>query len=366
VTGGDHVGAELPMIELDLHPNEASGLLAVEQPELLGVHGWDLGFWVALDEGVVHECVAVIGHRAGQDTDEGWEIERLHATPVGDAGTTEDAEALARHDGWVYVFGSQFGSKRGPLQRKRCFVARFREAAVEHCTDGDATRMQVARPSFLLHRLVNDALAAGGPELVPLGPRTREAFIAGTIALGRSKGKRWAGKVREGDVPLNVEGAAFRPDGSLLLGLRFPAGADGRPLLVDVDGVQRLFEPGAEPPTVRGFCVVDAVGRGGTMAGVRDLTVDGDELHLVTGNIDAREKGSILLEDYPGGRDTVATHWRCPLPAAPSGRVEATRVREFPSLPRIEGIATTPAGQVFYVSDEDEGVHVRHTHVLAG
>jgi hypothetical protein len=358
---------ELALIELDLAPNEASGLLAVTSPPLLEAHGWDFGFWVVLDEGVVHDCVALIGHRAGEDIQTGWEIDRLHAGPVGSTKTTEDAEALARHDGWVYVFGSHFGSKAGPLEARRSFVARFREADVRRVRGPRPSTMEVARPSFLLHRLVNDALREHGQPTVPLGPRSRAAFIEATIARGAQGGKGWAGRVRPDDLPLNVEGAAFRPDGSLLLGLRFPVAADGRPLLVDLDGAQRLFQPGGEPPLVRGFWAVDAIGRSGTMAGVRDMTLVGEELHLVTGNIDARDKNSVLLEDYPGGRDTMATHWSASLPPGRrGGRAGASAVREFPSLPRIEGIAAGPDGHFFYVSDEDEGVHIRHTVLVAG
>jgi hypothetical protein len=33
-------------------------------------------------------------------------------------------------------------------------------------------------------------------------------------------------------------------------------------------------------------------------------------------------------------------------------------VREFPTLPRVEGIAITGDGGFFYVTDEDEGVHL--------
>jgi hypothetical protein len=169
------------------------------------------------------------------------------------------------------------------------------------------------------------------------------------------------------DVPINVEGAAFRPDGSLLLGLRYPVAASGRPLLVDLDGIERLFAPGDDLPEVRGFWSLDAVGRNGTMAGVRDLDLAGGELHVVTGNIDARDKGSVLLEDHPGGRDTVATHWRCPLPVGQrSGELPAQLVREFPELPRIEGVAVDDDGACYYVSDEDEHVLVRHTRLLVG
>ena len=189
---------------------------------------------------------------------------RLHAIVEGDRVKTEDAEAVARHDGWVYVFGSQFGKKDGPLQPKRSFVARFREAEVRHVLEPPAAPLAVARPPFLLHRLVNDAL------------------------------------------------------------------------------------------------------RDGAMAGVRDLTLHGRELHVVTGNIDAREKGSVLLQNYPEGAHTMATHWRSQLPGGRrSGHLTTERVREFPDLSAIEGIAVDDHDRIFYVSDEDEGVVVKHTHLIA-
>jgi hypothetical protein len=40
-------------------------------------------------------------------------------------------------------------------------------------------------------------------------------------------------------------------------------------------------------------------------------------------------------------------------------------VREFPDLPRVEGIAITDGGRFYYVTDEDEGVHLRLTRLLA-
>jgi hypothetical protein len=119
---------------------------------------------------------------------------------------------------------------------------------------------------------------------------------------------------------------------------------------------------------VEGFWVVDAVGRNGEMARVRDLALAGDdELHLVTGNVDSHDKQSVLLPDYPGGRNSVATHFRCTLPLREhSGSLKAEFVREFPDLPRGDRIAITEDGRFFYVTDEDEGVHLRLTRLLAG
>jgi hypothetical protein len=286
---------------------------------------------------------------------------------MGDDARTEDAEAITRHDDRVYMLGSHFGSKSGPLQPKRAFVARFRESEVAHATGEPPVEVEISRRSFALHRLINDALKASGPQTILLGPKSYKAYIEDTRRRGAEKRKKWAGLVHDDDLPLNIEGAAFRDDGSLLLGLRFPVAADGRPILVELEGIERLFEPGDRLPEVVGFWVVDAIGRNGEMAGVRDLAIFGDELHLVTGNVDSKEGESALTQDYPGGRDTVATHFRCALPPArPSGSLGAEFVREFPTLPRVEGIALTDDGRFFYVTDEDEGVHLRLTRVLVG
>ena len=364
---------ELFQMELNLHPNEASGLLMIGDEELLGEHGWDLGFWACLDEGEIEDCVAAIGHRRGYPDEEGWEIERLHAEASGAAGKTEDAEAITRDEstGFVYILGSHFGGKEGPLQPKRGFVARFREADVGHITEKPAMDLDVSRRSFALHRLINDALKESDLDLIPLGKQSHKALIKETIERGKKENKKWAGLVREDDYPINLEGAAFREGGTLLLGLRFPTTAEGRPILVELEGIDRLFEADGALPEVRGFWTADAVGKGGEIVGVRDLallmTGEDEELHLVTGNVDSRDKQSVLIQDYPGGRETVATHFHCVLPKdARSGSLAAEFVREFPSLPRIEGISVTPVGRTYYVTDEDEGVHLRLTRLLVG
>jgi hypothetical protein len=262
MTGED----ELFQMELNLHPNEASGLLMIGNEELLGEHGWDLGFWACLDEGEIEES---------------------------------------------------------------------------------------------------------GPDLIPLGEQSHKVLISATIRRGKKENKKWAGLVREDDYPINIEGAAFRESGTLLLGLRFPTTAEGRPILVELEGIARLFDPDGALPEVRGFWTADAVGKGGEMAGVRDLallkTGEGEELHLVTGNVDSRDKQSVLIQDYPGGRETVATHFHCVLPEdAHSASLTPEFVREFPSLPRVEGMSVTPEGRTYYVTDEDEGVHLRLTRLLVG
>lgn len=357
---------ELVQVRLDLQPNEASGLLPVEDDAVLDAHGWDEGYWAVLDESSVADCLAVIGHRRGAEPGQGWDIERLHLEVAGEDRKAEDGEALARRDGWVYVLGSQFGSKDGPLQPKRAFVARFREADVLHVTTPPPVALQIVRTEFRLHRLLNDALHRSGLDLLDVDPGVRAAFIAATREreLGRGHPER-AERIAPDDTPVNVEGATFRADGSILLGLRFPTMRDGRPLVAQVRGIERLFTGG--DPEVDGFWVLDAVGRRGRLAGVRDLTGGerDDEVHVVTGNLDSRSGNSIIIAAHPDGADTVSTHWAVRLPDGPPGPVAAEPVREFPDLPRIEGIACRPGGRFLYVSDEDEGVEVRFTPLVA-
>ena len=67
----------------------------------------------------------------------------------------------------------------------------------------------------------------------------------------------------------------------------------------------------------------------------------------------------VVAPDLRGyGRSTLP-------PDARSGALKGEFVREFPDLPRVEGIAITEDGRFFYVTDEDEGVHLRLTRLLA-
>src|SRR5215217_9593319 len=112
--------------------------------------------------------------------------------------------------------------------------------------------LEVSRRSFALHRLINDALQESDLGLIPLGEQTHKALIEATIERGEEKQKNWAGLVREDDYPINIEGAAFRENGNLLLGLRFPTTAEGRPILVEFESIDRLFEGKDAIPEVAG------------------------------------------------------------------------------------------------------------------
>lgn len=327
--------------------NEASDLLPVRSSALLRAHGARRGFWTVLDEGPVEQCLALL-----LELDDGtWTAHHVPADAGADNGRTEDGEALAHHDGWVYVFGSHFGSKAGPLRPRRAFVARFREE--------DAARgplpVQVVRNRFRLHRVVNDALTKAPFTPLPPGDRVRSRFIGETVARGTARSKGWVDRLVADDVPLNVEAVAFTPAGTALLGLRFPVTVDGDPILVELAGVSRMFAPSPTWPEALGAYVLTGVTPPGALAGFRAVAPAADGGYAaVIGSIDALGKGSVLLEDHPAGGDVTSRHVRFQLPG--KGRhLAGELVADLAPFHHVEGLAEVD-GSNFYVTDEDHRV----------
>lgn len=348
----------LETVDLDLHPNEASDLLPIASRRILDAHGWDRGFWSVLDEGSVEDSIAVVGHRAGkEEAADSWETARPRfSVRKKNRGKTEDAEACARHDGWIYVVGSHYGAKDGPIEAKRAFVARFREDDVEAPLGERKSAMEVAMNRFRLHRAVNDALQAYGPELLGPGDAVRERFIA---AARKGAGKRTADRLLGSDAPINIEGVTFEDGGAMLLGLRYPVTAGGHPILAEASGIERLFEDKRAAPVVRRLWVLDNVGTKRRPEGIRAVHREGRDLHVIAGSLDATDKGSTLLEDHPEGGKSSCAHYRVRLPRnRDGGPVDAELVHRF-NLPNVEGLAAGPGGRFFYVTDEDDKVHMR-------
>jgi hypothetical protein len=362
-TGPRHTDHDdLRNVELPLHPNEASGMALVTDEELMDRLGWSLGFWVCLDEGPVERCVALIGHPADSRNPNEWEIRRLHGQVQYAAGSTEDCESVAVWDGWVYVFGSQFGSKEGPLERERQFVARFRESDVEPSGETIDVAMQLWEAEFALHRLINDALRTAAIDLLPLGNKTRKAFVHKARKKAIKKASPWLHQIRHDDVMVNVEGAAFLGDGTLVLGLRQPVTGDGHPLIVALDGIGEVFTEGPDALRVRTIWTVENLGRRDEHVGIRDLSAYDYTLDLLVGNAEAVGSDSVFLSEHPEGGRAVSTHCHVNLSDhADGGGVTAEFVRGFGNLKRVEGIAAAPSGEWFYVSDEDDHVQTRFT-----
>ena len=339
---------------------EASALVIVEHQEFLSRCGWDLAFWMVRDESAVEDAIVLVGRRAQPRSPRaGWEALRVRleaVNPKGEpAGGTTDGEALARKAGWVYVVGSHFGSDRRGLQAKRAFVARFRECDVDIDARASPAVMEVVKDEFRLHRLVNDALHASGvlpSRTTTLGrqlERGRKAYIETTQE--HAQGKSWAELISEHDWPINIEGATFHPDGSLILGLRFPVASGGHPVLAQIDGVERLFANGV--PAVREVVVLDDLGSEGKPIGIRDVEATDESIHVLVGNVDKE-----MFDDYT--EKPRFAHWQTEVTSL--GRDCAprmTRVREFPKeLGRVEGLTVGPSGDMFYACDDESGVRV--------
>jgi hypothetical protein len=267
---------------------------------------------------------------------------------------TEDAETLARAGSWVYVVGSQYAAKEGPLEPRRHFVARFDEALVEARGGALRARVEVARRPFLLHRLVNDALARFRVKVLGAGSAVHAEYVEPVRKKGEAKRKRWAELLHAGDAPVNVEGAAFLPGGHLLLGLRYPTTADGHPILVEVEGIDRYFERRAASPEVTAVRVVGNVGSRAAPAGVRELDALGAEIHLVTGNLDGKPDESRILAGIPGAADAPNEHWTIGLALGAAGPkvVRGERVRGFARGATVEGLALVD-DEVWYAHDDE-------------
>ena len=347
--------------DLQLAPNEASDLTPILAREVLEGQGWDLAFATVLDEAPAEDAIALLVHEAGAPMESGWHAHRVKAIADGAKGKTEDAEACTRHRGWLYLLGSQYGAKSGPLEASRSWMARVAEDDLAaSLSEGSRPEIQIVRLRFALHRAVNDALArAVDVELLPLGPRTRESYIDATIVAGAKGDKRWAGQVKSGDSPINVEAAEFRDDGRLLLGLRHPVTVDGHPILVELDDVESLFaDPDAEPGC-GAVWVLDGVGEPQRPCGFRALhAAEPDRFHAIVGNLDAQSNDSVLIQDRPEAAVAESVHVSFHLPRrAGVGRVTAEPVKGFDGLTRIEGIALA-GGRALYVVDRDGRVEM--------
>ena len=344
-------------IVLDEPASEASALLAIDNRAVLEAHGWERGFWTCSDESSIEKALGALGKGQGKDN-HGWEMVRPRRVRPEPALRAEDAEAMARFGGWVYVIGSHFGSKSGPLESRRHFVARFREDRLEGRIDEGELEVEIARGRFRLHRLINDALRESGLPLIELGEAERRCLNQ-TLKRGRKKRKTWADRLRKDDWPLDVEGAAFRESGALLLGLRYPVTRDGHPVLVEIDGVERLFRKTEASPSVRQLWVLGSVGSAREPRGVRGLEEQGPAFLAVTGSLDSTPEESLILADHPEGERAESCLHRFRLPDLPRWRsVEADRVDDLAAESKAEGIAADGRGDLWYVLD-DERIRLR-------
>lgn len=315
------------------HPNnEASALVAIHDHALLEAQGWDLAFWIASDEKPAAEALAALG----RTKDGTWSVAQLR-TKLSKSSTSkqaEDCETIARAGSWIYVIGSQFGSKKGVLQAKRHFFIRFNESQVRDMK----VEIELTRAPFVLHRLVNDAIRARRLALI----ERNDTFIEETLKAGKSK--KWGKLVDKGDHPINVEGAAFLPNGHILLGLRYPTTATGHPILIELERLDALFE-GADP-RIAAVWIIDNIGTKAAPTGIRELDARGASIHILTGDLDN--------PGVPDGAPNEHVVIRVPPARKKTVRVKAKRVRKLPEGSNAEGLAVQDDGTVWYVHDDEQ------------
>lgn len=318
-----------------------SALLRLRHP-VTEPEAWHEAYWTVIDEAPASEClgiVARIGPGAGK-----WREKPVAVRLARGRRETQDAEALARFDGWVYLIGSQYGCPGGPLEPKRSFLARFQEPVG---APSKTVRMEVVRDRFRLHRAINDALAASGISLMRITEEASRDFIRRTHTLGRRQDKVWADRILPADHPLNIEGAAFDDQGRLLLGLRFPVTASGQPIIVELEEIEGAFRSTEWRPVVRAIRVLLGAGSRRAPVGVRDLELLGEDLHVVVGGIEPE-----LVDHAPQPSARAFEHrvgrWTRGAEAASL----ATRlVRRFRLGQRVEGLAGNGTGGFAYVAE---------------
>lgn len=338
---------------------EASTLLVWDDPEALDALGWDEAFFSALDEGPIEENLVLVGHRAGAAVDAGWECRPVRAQPDLFAGQTDDSESLARYDGHVYVLGSHFGGKRGPLDPRRAFIARFPVSAARGLAKGEPLPLEIRRIAFKLHRVLNDELRAHGVALLPTGERSREVYIERTRSMGRKQGKHWAPDIHEQDFPINIEGLEFADDGSAWLGLRYPATNEGHPLIARVSGLPQLFGSLHHPLKLESLLVLRSIGSADVPAGVRALERNGAELHVLVGPAGDADRYGTIGADHPNTRRGACEHWCYGVPSRASGELRGERVRAFAPGGLAEGVTRTRSGAFVYAIDSRHHVELR-------
>jgi hypothetical protein len=139
--------------------------------------------------------------------------------------------------------------------------------------------------------------------------------------------------------------------------------ADGDPILVELTGIEGLFEPEKRTPEVTGVWVLEGAGGAVAPAGVRALRKDGGHLDVVTGSVERVKEGGVLLQEHPECEAAVSAHWRVRLPDHEGGgSVHPEHVRAFPGMKNVEGLSRDDEGRVHYVTDEDERVQL---HIAA-
>lgn len=312
-----HRMSGLERVRLKAERREASALLAVSSPSVLGDLGVDAAWWTCHDEGDVGGMVSLVCVNG-----DAWTVRAIDLAAVS-AGSSDaertDAEALARIGDTVFVFGSSFTGKSGSFDERRAFVARFSEAA---------------------------AIA---------GSASAEVLDVGTILVDRvSAALASADLLRAGgdEVVINIEGAAF-VGLDLVLGLRWPVSADGQPLLVRLTNAVAVFSDPSWSSTMLGELdtapvVVDVGASVKRPAGVRGMALVDETIHLLTGQTE-RELAAKKVKAAPALHVSVDG-------SLARRRASSVEIQSFEGFRKVEGLAPMAEGRWLYALDDEDAI----------
>ena len=325
--------------------------------------GWrrfDQTFVTVLDEGVIEESVAVLGHR-GDDLFQGWEAvgcrwRHRHA------GRTEDAEACDFHGDHLYVSARTSAPRTG--RWRPAGVGRAGpEADLPAAVAGKRPPIEIARNRFGLHRAVNDRLRESG-----LGPaRTRAAGARAAHPAHDRSGARRSGRRGPAGCARTISRSTSRAcasssDGTLLLGLRYPVTAEGEPMLVELLDLEAFFaDPDSCRRPRRGLDPRRArAARRTRSASARCTGPPTTGSTPSSASLDALGKDSGLVADHPAAARRTASTGRCGARAtAAAASSNGVKIHSFPGERSVEGLAKMPSGPFLYVIDRDHNVHLR-------
>ncbi len=312
----------LERVRLKAARREASALLAVSSPSVLGELGVDAAWWTCHDEGDVGAMVSLVCMKADAWTVRAIDLDAVSAGSS-DAGSSDaertDAEALARIGDTVFVFGSSFTGKSGSFDERRAFVARFSEAAA---IEGSASA-EVLDVGTVLVDQVSAALASAD--------------------LLRADGD---------EVVINIEGAAF-VGLDLVLGLRWPVSADGQPMLVRLTNAVAVFSNPSWSSTMLGELdavpvVVDVAATAKRPAGVRGMAVVDGTIHLITGQTE-RELAAKKVKAAPALHVSVDG-------SLARKRTDSVEIQSFEGFRKVEGLAPMTGGRWLYALDDEDAI----------
>lgn len=327
--------------------HEGSSLLRVENAPLLQAKGWKRAFWVVFDEIKDGSPVGLLGQRID---DGSWQLQEVPLTQPDPK--IDDAEALARKDGFIYLVGSHFGKKKGKLEATRQFVARFRESKVQGTSP--EVDLEIRRDDFKLHRLLNDALAQRNVDLIARGPSEEEEYIKKT----QGSDEPGKGNVLKDDRALNIEGATFLDSGQLALGLRYPVTRQGEPLIVVLDDADAFFEPNKFPKVVAVW-ILHGAGTPAQLRGIRELNSGNGEIQAIVGSIERLSPESPILKDHPDADKVTSEHRVFTAPAMEAKAIDSRRVRSLAPAGTVEGVSVDNCSD-WYLFDEPTQVRVLH------